>query len=103
MFRLATTGEAHIIVPAIVVAELYYISQKLGAAILPSVLLADISRSREFVFSSLGAAQLERMESVTDVSGMHDRLIVAEALVHGAPVISRDESLRRSGMVDVIW
>ena len=103
VFRLASTGEAHIIVPAIVVAELYYASQQLSVASPPSVLLADITRSREFVFSPLGAAQLERMESINDVPEMHDRLIAAEALVHGAPVVSRDETLRRSGVVKVIW
>ena len=103
VFRLATTGEATIIIPAIVVAELYYFTQKLGDPTLPSVLLGDISRSREFVFSPLGTAQLERMESIAGVPEMHDRLIVAEALVHAAPVISKDETLRRSGVVDVIW
>ena len=103
VFRLATSGGASIIVPAIVVAELYYASQKLANAILPSELLADISGSREFIFSPLGAAQLERMESIPDIPEMHDRLIAAEALVHSAPVISRDEALRRSGVVEVIW
>ena len=103
VFRLAAVGEARIIVPAIVVAELFYLTQKLGNPILPSTLLADIARSREFLFSELGQAQLERMETIVGVSEMHDRLIVAEALVHSAPIITRDAALRRSGAVDVIW
>ncbi len=103
VFRLAAAGGAHIIVPAIVVAELFYLTQKLGAPIPPSALLADISESREFVFSELGRAQLEKMEGIEGVTEMHDRLVAAEALVHQAPIVTGDESLRESGAVQVIW
>jgi len=103
VFRLAAVQEAYIIVPAIVVAELFYLSQKLGSPILPSVFLADIARSREFVFSELGQAQLEKLEAIDGVPEMHDRLIVAEALVHHAPIISRDRLLRQRGVIEVIW
>ena len=103
VFRLAATGSAQIIVPAIVVAEYYYLTQKAGLPVPPSALLADINDSREFVFSELGQPQLEKMEEVVGVPEMHDRLIAAESLVHDAPVISRDEALRESGVVDVIW
>lgn len=102
-FRLAEIGGAYIIVPAIVVAELFYLSQKEGTPILPSTLLADIARSREFIFSELGAAQLEGMEEISGVPEMHDRLIAAEALVYRAPIISRDRLLGQSGVVAVIW
>ena len=103
VFRLAEIGGAYIIVPAIVVAELFYLSQKLGNPILPSIFLADIARSREFIFSEMGQVQLERMEEIDGVPEMHDRLIVAEALVHHAPLISKDGALRRSRVVDLIW
>ncbi len=102
-FRLSSAGGAHIIVPAIVVAEYCYLTEKMGASMLPSVFLAHIARSREFIFSELGQAQLESMEKVGGVPEMHDRLIAAEALAYEAPVISKDEALRASGVVDVIW
>lgn len=103
VFRLAVAGGAHIVVPAIVVAELFYLTQRLGNAITPSTLLAEINRSREFVFSELGQAQLESMEFIDDVSEMHDRLIAAEALTQDAAIVSKDESLHRSRAVEVIW
>ena len=102
-FRLAFAGGAYILVPAIVVAELYYLTQKLGSAISPSDLLADINGSREFVFSELGQSQLERLEDVEDVPEMHDRIIAATALAQGAAIITKDESLRRSMAVEVVW
>ena len=103
VFRLAAAGLARIIVPAIVVAEFYYLTQKSGSAITPSTLFAYINQSSEFVFSELGQAQLESMQKVADVHEMHDRLISAESLVFQAPVISKDEALRTSGTVEVIW
>ena len=103
VFRLAATGAARIIVPAIVVAELFYLTLKAGYPVPPSVILADIGRSQEFVFSPLGQQQLERMEALDNLSEIHDRLIAAEALVYLAPIISKDDVLRRSAAVEVIW
>ena len=103
VFRLALAGEAYILVPAIVVAELYYLTQKLGTAQSPTDILADINNSREFVFSKLGQADLENLEKVNDVPEMHDRLIAAAALTHKAPIISKDETLRNSAALQVIW
>ena len=89
--------------PAIVVAELFYLTAKAGLPILPSDLLSRINASRELTFSELGQDQLEAMASIAGVTEMHDRLIAAEAVVRQAPVISKDEILRRSQVVDVIW
>ena len=103
VFRLALAGGAYILVPAIVVAELYYLTQKLGATQSPSDIFADINSSREFVFSELGQADLENLEKVNDVPKMHDRLIGAAALTHNAAIISKDETLRNSAALAVIW
>ena len=103
VFRLAAAGGAVIVVPAIVVAELFYLTAKAGLPILPSDLLSRINASREFAFSELGQDQLEAMERIAGVIEMHDRLIAAEAVVRQAPVVSKDEKLRLSQVVDVIW
>lgn len=103
VFRLAAAGEAQIIIPAIVVAELYYLTQRLGAPVSLTTLFADIDRSTEFIFSALRREQLETMEQVRGIPEMHDRLIAAEALVHQAPIVTNDQILRQSDMVQVIW
>ena len=103
VFRLADGGGAVIIVPAIVVAELFYLTQKLGHAISTSAIIADIHRSREFAFSPLGQGQLEALDRVEGVSEMHDRLIAAEALVQHAPIVSKDQVLRGNPLVEIIW
>jgi PIN domain nuclease of toxin-antitoxin system len=103
VFRLAYAGGARILVPAIVIAELYYLTQKIGTVQSPSDLLAGINSSREFVFLELGQADLENLEKVNDVPEMHDRLICAAALAHGAAIISKDATLQNSAAVQTIW
>ena len=103
VFRLAYAGGARILVPAIVISELYYLTRKIGAVQSPSDLLAGINSSLEFVFLELGQADLENLEKVDDVPEMHDRLICAAALAHGAAIITRDETLRNSAAVQTIW
>ena len=103
VFRLAYVGGARILVPAIVIAELYYLTRKIGAVQSPSNLLAGINNSREFVFLELGQADLESLEKVNDVPEMHDRLICAAALAQDAAIITKDETLRNSAAVQTIW
>ena len=40
---------------------------------------------------------------IDDVPEMHDRIIAATALAQGAAIITKDESLRRSKAVEVVW
>ncbi len=103
IFRLANTGGARLVVPAIVVAELFFITRRMGHPIAPSDLLAEIATSREFVLSDLGRRQLESIGDIVGVSEIHDLLIVAEALVRQVPLVSRDADLRQTGAIEVIW
>ena len=45
VFRQAQAGEAVVIVPAIVVAELYYLSAKLGTPIVPAEFMGDLAEN----------------------------------------------------------
>ena len=103
VFRLATTGNATIVVPAIVVAEFYFLSAKLGQPIAPADLLARLDAVGSIEVSDLGRAQLERLEFCNEIPEMHDRLIAAESLTLAAPVLTRDESLTASRQIQTIW
>ena len=103
VFRLAETGNATIIVPAIVIAEFYFLSAKLGQTIAPSVLLQLLTGVGGIELSDLGRAQLERLEQFPEIPEMHDRLIAAESMTLGAPVVTRDEILSTSPQVETIW
>ena len=103
VFQLAETGNAIVVVPAIVVAEFYYLSMKLGRPLEPSALLEALESVGGIELSELGRAQLERLDRFPEVPEMHDRLIAAEADVIGAPVVTRDEVLAASTGISTIW
>jgi len=104
VFRLAEAGGARILVPAIVVAEIYFLTLKRGQPLLPSRLLHDMDNAPGwFELSELGRAQLEALERLADIPELHDRLIAAEALVFGAPVITADSLLHQAKSIKAIW
>lgn len=103
VFRLAGTGNATIVVPAIVVAEFYFLSVKLGQPIAPAELLARLDAVDGIEVSNLGRDQLERLEYCQEIPEMHDRLIAAESLTLEAPVLTRDETLAASRQIPTIW
>ena len=103
VFQLVETGNATMVVPAIVVAEFYYLSVKLGNPLEPSAFLEALDSVGGIELSELGRAQLERLDRFPEVPEMHDRLIAAEADVMGAPVVTRDEVLAASTQVPTIW
>ena len=103
VFRLAETGNATIIVPAITVAEFYFLSAKLGQPIPPSELLASLDAVGGIELSDLGRAQLEWLDRFPEIPEMHDRLIAAEAAFLDAPVVTRDETLTASRQVETVW
>ena len=103
VFRLAETGNATIIVPAIAVAEFYFLTAKLGQPIPPSDLLAALDAVGGIEMSDLGRAQLERLDRFPEIPEMHDRLIAAEAAALDAPVVTRDETLTASVQIETVW
>ncbi|MCY4114453.1 MAG: PIN domain-containing protein [Chloroflexi bacterium] len=103
VFRLAETGNATIVVPAIAVAEFYFLSVKLGQALAPSHLLAALGSVGGIELSDLGRDQLERLDRYPEIPEMHDRLIAAEAAALDAPVVTRDAILTASSQIETIW
>ena len=103
VFRLAETGNATIIVPAIAVAELYFLSVKIAQPFVPSDLLDALASVSGIELSDLGRAQLEELDLLQEIPEMHDRLIAAESFVRDAPVVTRDEALTTSHRVQTIW
>lgn len=103
VFRLAETGNATIVVPAIAIAEFYFLSAKLKQPVAPSTLLDALASVSGIEVSELGRVQLERLDRFTDIPEMHDRLIAAEASALGAPVVTRDATLLASSEVETIW
>jgi PIN domain nuclease of toxin-antitoxin system len=103
VFRLAEAGGATMVVPAIVVAELFYVAKKHNHNLSLSRLLDDIDETAGYVLSPLAREQLAELDELHEVSEMHDRLIAAEALARAAIVVSRDPILAACSSVTTVW
>lgn len=103
VFRLAEAGGAQIVVPAIVIAELYYVAKKYAHGFAIARLLDDIHATASYLFSPLGREQLEELDELPEIIEMHDRLIAAEARVRQAIVITKDAVLTGSPSITTLW
>ena len=103
VFLLAETGNATIVVPAIAVAELYFLSVKLGQPFAPSKLLDALLSVDGIELSDLGRAQLEELDRCQEIPETHDRLIAVESMALGAPVLTRAEALTASPQIETVW
>ena len=96
IFHMVEHDDVTIVIPAIVAAELYYLSVKLDRPITPTELVDVVNAIPGFEFSDLGWVQLEKLDALQEIPEMHDRLIAAEALTLDAPVITRDRAFSDS-------
>lgn len=101
-FRLVEVGEAMGIVPAIVIAEIYYLLRKKSQNVNISNLINIIDETPNFILTELGREQLLNLDQA-DIPEMHDRLIAIEAIINDAAIITKDRELIDSGLVKTIW
>jgi PIN domain nuclease of toxin-antitoxin system len=96
-------GQAIIYLPAIVLAELYYLNVKQGKPIDFASTFAHLQASAQFEMLPLEAADILRFDAHAAVPEMHDRMVVGAALRCGAPCLTRDNQIVNSGLVKTIW
>src|SRR3972149_1373681 len=102
-FDAAASGSNDVVVPAIVIAELVMLAEKRrGLADLDQV-VATLRARPGFRLSTLTPELVLRIQKLTLLPDIHDRLIVAEALELDAPIITRDRAITSSGLVKVVW
>lgn len=96
-------GEASGLIPAIVLAELTYLFEKGRIAVSLKQVLAEIDRIPSYQIVPLDREQLEEVAKLTGISEMHDRMIVAVAKLKEAKLITKDQEIKASGLVAVVW
>ena len=96
-------GEALIYIPAIVLAELYFLNNKLDRPLDFTAGVTALSRSSQFIFVPFKAEDVFDFDADKAVPEMHDRIIVGVARRLGAMCISIDMQIASSGLVTTIW
>lgn len=99
---------SELILPAMAFAEACFIIERKRVSLALSDLLAAINSDKRLTFVALDRAIIERTTALTVIGEMHDRQIVATALVlqkagESVAVLTKDGNITSSGIVPVIW
>lgn len=103
----AVAGNAKIYIPAVVIAEMIMVVEKRRiSGITMSQLEIELELMRSsinFEFLPLFPETVIQSHTLTAIPDIFDRLIVAEALRLGFPLLTGDSVIHASGLVTAIW
>ena len=102
-FDAAARGEARLLVPSIVLAELYYLNEKLGAPLDFPAEFKRLQAAPQITFVRFHAEDVLNFTALGAIPEMHDRMIAGVALANGCPCITRDPAITNSAVVQTIW
>lgn len=103
LFLKADNGEAIIIVPTIVLAEIIYICERKKANLEIKDVINKIKHSLNYLSYNLDIETLEKVISLKSLSELHDRIVVAIAKLLDATLITKDQQIIDSNFVKTIW
>ena len=101
-FSEVENGDAILLIPAIVLAELVFTVERRRHDIDVGEIVDDIAVADNYWVLSFDLQAARRLPEMTAISEMHDRMIVSEAVAHQAPLLTRDEEIRESGAIQVV-
>jgi predicted nucleic acid-binding protein len=102
-FDEADRGSARVHVPAIVLAELFFMNVKLKRVLDYARAYTHLNTVGQFVLLADEPGATLDFERNAAAKEMHDRMIVGTAARLGAPLITRDDAIIKSGLVPTIW
>lgn len=103
VFERSERGQCTILVPTVVLAELFHISRKKRIALDFTELLQKVEERGNFVVTELDFAIIKKLPDTYPLTELHDQIIVATALLYEAQVLTKDGAIRDSGLVETIW
>ncbi len=102
VFKAAFAGQTTLILPTIVLLELYGLAQKVNA---PFNFTTELTRLQQapFQVEPLGLPELQRLDEIKAIPELHDRIIAVTALRLDAPILTRDSLITACEQVRCIW
>ncbi|RIK32830.1 MAG: hypothetical protein DCC55_36125 [Chloroflexi bacterium] len=96
-------GNAQLIIPTIVVAELLFAIERRKLPLNCDLLLQRWLANPAIEISPLTLELLLLMRTVTGIPEMHDRLIACEAKLRNATLLTRDAQIVAAQFVPTVW
>jgi len=102
VFSEAEHGRAIIFIPTIALAECVHLVEKRKIALDFNELFSKLRIGENFLPASLTLEVVERIPAIP-LSEIHDRIVVATAQALKAKVLTKDERIAGSGIVETTW
>lgn len=102
-FDAVSRGDAVLLIPAIVLAEVVYVIERRRHDINVSEVFDQIAEADNFQVLPFDMEGARSLITLTEIPEMHDRMIVAAARVYNAPLITRDDAIRWADVVECVW
>jgi PIN domain nuclease of toxin-antitoxin system len=103
LLRAADASRAAVLVPAIVTVELTLLRESRRNTVGVRQLEALMAAQPAFSVLPLDLAQAVEFALLEAVRDPFDRMVVAAARAAGAPLITADEAIHESALVEVVW
>ena len=103
IFNKCERGECIIFIPSIVIAERLSIFDKKKVAFDFNELFTLIRNSENYAIIPLDHEVLQKMTDTTEVTELHDKIIVATTKLLEVPLITKDPLIRNLKTVTTIW
>lgn len=96
-------GEADGLIATITLAELAYIFEKGRTTVSLNQALSKIDSTPTFQIIPFDRQLAEELPKLPQIPDIHDRILVALALISEAKLVTKDEIIKNSGLVDIVW
>ena len=103
LLRRADTGKETIIIPTVVLAEVLYICEKNKVAIKFKEIFEKINEKDNYIVYDLNLEVILKLEELSKIHELHDRIILATAVLSDSKIITRDGPIKESNYAEVVW
>ncbi len=103
IFAGTETGEVTLYIPAIVFAEILYLSEKRKISIAFETMSHYLNTHKHYKECPLSLSIIQESSTITDIKELHDRLIAGTAKFMNLPLITNDPVIEASGSVKTVW
>ncbi len=103
IFKEADRGDCIIFIPAMVLMEILYLSEKNRILTTLPDIIRLVQDSINYRIYPVTTEVILKAKEITDISELHDRIIAATAGLLGLNLISKDSMIGKSVFVKTVW
>ncbi len=102
-FEQAEAGTATIHIPAMVLAEVLYLSERGRIKLSLQAVQSYLKKHTKIQVYPLDLSVVSAAATLSDIPELHDRLIAATAVVTGVPLLTNDLVIAAAKNVSTLW